>query len=83
MKRNVVKHEVIDTSVTIDEVFAYIKKQIKEGKLKNFEDSIDEELFELAKGLRPIIEIELECANRLALEQLQLGFRKKSDVDYL
>jgi hypothetical protein len=77
MKRKVKEKEVINTSVTVDEVYLYIKKQIKVGKYERYKDYTDEELFDLAKSLKPFIEIQLGFANRLALEQLRSIKKKK------
>jgi len=59
------------TRVTLDEILIYIRRKIQEGKLPQFADYSDSELFELAQVSKPLIEAKLDLAGRLALQQLE------------
>ena len=77
MKRKPKRVQVIDSSVTVDDIFTFMKKEITKGKFGKYKNCTDEELLEIARGIKPIIEIQLEFANRLALEQLRSIKKKK------
>lgn len=64
------KIDLIDSDVTLDELFEWLKDKIKKGKFSPFKNKSDEELLELVKVAKPLIEIELRLANAFAWEQV-------------
>ena len=64
------KMDLIDSEVTLDELFEWMKNEIENGRFQQFKDRSDEELFKLVKVAKPLIEIELKLANTFAWEQI-------------
>mgnify|MGYP001159363360 CR=1 FL=1 len=71
------KVDLIDSDVTLDELFEWLKSEIEKGNLLQFKNKSDEELLELIKAARPLIEIELKLANAFAWEQIN-SIKKKN-----
>ncbi|MCA9375387.1 hypothetical protein KC622_03585 [Candidatus Dojkabacteria bacterium] len=62
--------DLINPDVTLDELFEWLKEEIEKGSFPQFKDKSDEELFELIKVAKPLIEVELKLANVFAWEQI-------------
>ena len=71
------KMDLIDSEVTLDELFEWMKNEIENGRFQQFKDRSDEELFKLVKVAKPLIEIELKLANTFAWEQINSIKKKK------
>ena len=71
------KMDLIDSEVTLDELFEWMKNEIENGRFQQFKDRSDEELFKLVKVAKPLIEIELKLANAFAWEQINSIKKKK------
>ena len=69
--------DLIDSEVTLDELFEWMKNEIENGRFQQFKDRSDEELFKLVKVAKPLIEIELKLANTFAWEQINSIKKKK------
>jgi hypothetical protein len=73
------KMDLIDSNVTLDELFEWLKDEIEKGSFPQFKDKTDEELFKLGKVAKPLIEIELKLANTFAWEQVNSIKKKKKN----
>lgn len=71
------KMDLINSDVTLDELFEWLKDEIEKGNFPNFKNKSDEDLFELVKVARPLIEIDLKRANTFAWEQINSIKKKK------
>jgi len=71
------KMDLIDSNVTLDGLFEWLKNEIDKGNFPQFKDKSDEELLELVKVAKPLIEIELKLANAFAWEQVNSIKKKK------
>ncbi len=71
------KMDLIDSDVTLDELFEWLKDEIRKGNFSQFKYKTDEELLELVKVAKPLIEIELKLANTFAWEQINSIKKKK------
>lgn len=71
------KMELIDSDVTLDELFEWLKDEIKKGKFSQFNNKTDEESFDMIKVAKPLIEIKLKFANTFAWEQIN-SIKKKN-----
>lgn len=71
--------DLIDSDVTLDELFEWLKDEIEKGNFPQFQDKSDEELLELVKVAKPLIEIELRLANAFAWEQVN-SIKKKGKI---
>ena len=69
--------DLIDSDVTLDEVFDWLKDEIEKGNFPQFKDKSNEELLELVKVTKPLIEIELKLANAFAWDQVN-SVKKKN-----
>ncbi len=69
--------DLIDSEVTLDELFEWMKNEIENGRFQQFKDRSDEELFKLVKVAKPLREIELKLANTFAWEQINSIKKKK------
>lgn len=58
------------TRVTVDEIFIWLKKQIRKGRYKKYINYSDKEIHELAEAYLPTIKIKLDALGEIALEQL-------------
>ena len=65
------KMDLIDSDVTLDELFEWLQTEIAKGNFPQYKNKSDEELFELVKVAKPLIEIELKLANAFACEQVK------------
>ncbi len=70
--------DLIDSEVTLDELFEWLKDEIGKGNFPQFENKSDGELLELIKVAKPLIEIELKLANAFAWEQIN-SIKKKEE----
>lgn len=62
--------DLIDSNVTLDDLFEWLKKEIENGKYQHLKTKTDEELLDLVTVAKPLIEIELSLANAFAWEQV-------------
>lgn len=64
------KMDLIDSEVTLEELFEWLRKEIEKGNFPQFKNKSDEELLELVRVSKPLVEIELKLANAFAWEQI-------------
>lgn len=73
------KMELINSDITLDELFEWVQAEIEKGNFPQFKDKSDKELLELVKVAKPLIEIELKLANTVAWEQVN-SIKKKKEI---
>ncbi|HQG57711.1 MAG TPA: hypothetical protein PLX79_01915 [Candidatus Dojkabacteria bacterium] len=69
------------TQVTLDEVFSFIKERISQGAFPAFRNYSDKQLLSVAMTAKPLIEVHLTIAGRLAQQQLEENKLKRFKVD--